>query len=47
MLDVPSRYSPALIGIGEAVNTILDYQDRRLRDDATILWATWLPQSTT
>ncbi len=37
--------TPTDVILRSAVNTILDYQDRRLRDDATILWATWLPQS--
>jgi len=35
--------TPTDVTLRSAVNTILDFQERRLRDDAAILWATWLP----
>lgn len=32
---------PADLILRNAINGVLDYQDRRLRDDATIVWLTW------
>jgi serine phosphatase RsbU (regulator of sigma subunit) len=36
--------TPTDVILRMAVNAVLDYQDRRLRDDATILWLTWRPR---
>ena len=32
---------PSDVILRTAINGVLDYQDRRLRDDATIVWLTW------
>ena len=32
---------PTDVILRNAINGVLDYQDRRLRDDATIVWLTW------
>ena len=32
---------PADVIIRNAINGVLEFQDRRLRDDATIVWLTW------
>lgn len=32
---------PADVILRNAINGVLDFQDRRLRDDATIVWLTW------
>jgi serine phosphatase RsbU (regulator of sigma subunit) len=46
-VDIIERASasqiPSDVVLRTAVNAVLDYQDRRLRDDATIVWLTWQP----
>jgi serine phosphatase RsbU (regulator of sigma subunit) len=32
---------PSDVVLRTTINEVLEYQDRRLRDDATILWLTW------
>jgi serine phosphatase RsbU (regulator of sigma subunit) len=34
---------PADVIVRTAINGVLDFQDRRLRDDATVVWLTWEP----
>ena len=35
---------PSDVTLRNAMNAVLDFQDRRLRDDATVVWLTWHPQ---
>ncbi len=35
--------TPSDVILRNVINEVLDYQDRRLRDDATIVWLTWEP----
>ncbi len=48
-VDIIERASasriPSDVILRTTINGVMDYQDRRLRDDATILWLTWRPQS--
>jgi hypothetical protein len=35
---------PSDVILRTTIDGVLEYQQRRLRDDATIMWLTWKPQ---